>query len=349
MGLASTRGFMKRKNITTLLSRIALEQDAELQQLVRQFAAGKKTDGTPVAIRFRPAVRVFITRVSQSLGISVAELVNILIEGMMAETLFPRQAAVTRIYERFWLLMDAHWLSMTNVATLLAGMNMGLSVLESRDRTLDYLTAPVIRQLAAWFGVTTGWLDGTDDHPVKPVKLTSWYEVAAGLFTEHTAAAPVITLVRPESNVMITGNLCRKNDTVACVRQLKQVNGIAIRVVTFTGIMLNSSEGNNETDAFLAFCETMRKASRLDDIETLLAPEYLFTQLISGSEIPASFFSALSHYHIRQKEKGSKCTWHDDEVKGITCSSFYLSPEWKNYAEEIIRNIPVFSHSDINT
>lgn len=34
MALADTRELMKRKNITTLLSRIALEQDEEMQALV---------------------------------------------------------------------------------------------------------------------------------------------------------------------------------------------------------------------------------------------------------------------------------------------------------------------------
>ncbi|WP_167347670.1 hypothetical protein [Type-D symbiont of Plautia stali] len=54
---------MKRNTMTTILSRIALEQDEEMQQLVRQFVEGKKTAGTPMAISFRPAVREFISRV----------------------------------------------------------------------------------------------------------------------------------------------------------------------------------------------------------------------------------------------------------------------------------------------
>lgn len=76
-----------------------------------------------MAIRFRPVVREFITRVSQRLGISADELVNILIEGVMLDTLAPRQVVITRLYERFWLLMDAHQLSMVNVATLLSSLN----------------------------------------------------------------------------------------------------------------------------------------------------------------------------------------------------------------------------------
>ncbi|RAT13692.1 hypothetical protein AU490_11520 [Lonsdalea populi] len=163
---------MNHRNITTLISRIALEQDDEIQPLIRQFSEGKRTGGTPMGIRFRPAVREFITRISQRIGISASELVNILVEGVMIDTLAPRQSTVRNIYDRFWLLMETHRLSTVATATLLADVNMGLSVLESRERTLDYLTLPVIRQLAEWFGVCPGWLECTDDHPVQPVMLT---------------------------------------------------------------------------------------------------------------------------------------------------------------------------------
>nr|WP_310615765.1 conjugal transfer protein TraE [Pantoea cypripedii] len=328
---------MKRKNITTLLSRFALEQDEEMQALVSQFAAGKKTAGAPVAIRFRPAVREFITRVSHRLGISVAELVNILIEGVMLDTLAPRQAVVTRLYERFWLLMDEHRLSMINVATLLSGMNMGLSVLESRERTLDYLTATVISQLAEWFGVSPDWLEGSEDQPVTPTVLSGWRDVADRLFTHVCTgtAAPAITLIRRNSS---TDSISIKHETVVCIRQLKQINGITLRVVACTGIVPNAEAGNNETNAFLAFCETMRKASRLESIATVSAPDYIYTQFISGSELPVSILSTLRDYIAELKNKGVKYSWGNNEVKCITDKGNFLSPEWASYAEGVINN-----------
>ncbi len=157
--------------MTTPLSRIVLEQDTEMQQWVRQFSDGKKTGGTPMAICFRPATREFITRVSRNLGISAAKLINMVVEGIMLHTLTPRQATVTHMHDRFWQLMDAHRLSLTNVATLLADMNMGVSV-------LNYLTTPVIGHITALFSISPDWLNGTDDHPVRPVMLTRWSEVA---------------------------------------------------------------------------------------------------------------------------------------------------------------------------
>ncbi|MBH2759042.1 conjugal transfer protein TraE [Serratia ureilytica] len=328
---------MKRKNITTLLSRIALEQDEDMQALVSQFAAGKKTAGAPVAIRFRPVVREFITRVSQRLGISAAELVNILIEGVMLDTLAPRQAVITRLYERFWLLMDAHRLSMVNVATLLAGMNMGLSVLESRERTLDYLTAPVISQLAEWFGVSPDWLDGSEEHPVTPVTFTGWRDVADRLFPSVSAgtALPAITLIRRDYSTDSIGNT---NDTVVCIRQLKHINGIALRVVTCSGIIPHAVAGNNEENTFLAFCEIMRKASLLGDIEAVSVPGHIFTQFIFGKELPASILSVLNIYLAGQKDKGAYPLWGNDEIKNFADSEIHLPPEWKAYTGELIKN-----------
>lgn len=46
--------------------------------------------------------------------------------------------------------MDPHRLNLTNVATLLADMNMGVGILESWERTLDCLTTPVIGHIAPY-------------------------------------------------------------------------------------------------------------------------------------------------------------------------------------------------------
>lgn len=74
---------MNRLNITSILHRMATGRDEEMEQLLTQLSERKKTAGSPLAIRFKPAVREFITLVSGRLGISSAELVNVLVEGIM--------------------------------------------------------------------------------------------------------------------------------------------------------------------------------------------------------------------------------------------------------------------------
>ncbi|MFP1767900.1 conjugal transfer protein TraE [Lonsdalea quercina] len=294
---------MNHKNITTLISRIALEQDDEIQPLIRQFSEGKRTGGTPMGIRFRPAVREFITRVSQRIGISASELVNILVEGVMIDTLAPRQSTVRNIYDRFWLLMETHRINTVTAATLLADVNMGLSVLESRERTLDYLTLPVIRQLAEWFGVSPGWLECIDDHPVQPVMLTSWHEIDDYLRPVRETS-PSLTLIRKE-NKEFGGN-----DIIICINRMKQVNGIHFCTIEFTGVMKKANDEMKETGAFLAYCETLLKSSQLNAIEYRVAPEYLFTKLASGDDIPLSILSVIHQYHKRKLMKGEKSTWN---------------------------------------
>ncbi len=175
----------------------------------------------------------------------------------MLHTLTPRQATVTHMYDRLWQLMDAHRLSLTNVATLLADINMGVSVLESRERKLDYLTTPVIGHIAALFCVSPDWLEGTGDHPVRPVMLTHCSEVADPLFSASEVTAPTINLVRWESNPPMYGTISHKDDIIFCISRLNKINGINLRVIDFTGVMRNTKIENKGTDAFLAFCETV--------------------------------------------------------------------------------------------
>lgn len=46
---------MNRLNITSILASIITERDENMQQLVAQLSDGKKTSGSPIAIRFKPA------------------------------------------------------------------------------------------------------------------------------------------------------------------------------------------------------------------------------------------------------------------------------------------------------
>ena len=166
---------------------------------------------------------------------------------------------------------------------------------------------------------------------------TSWREVADRLFPALSSGTslPAITLIRRDNSTDSIGNT---NETVVCIRQLKQVNGIALRVVTCSGIIPHAVAGNNEENTFLAFCEIMRKASLLGDIEAASAPGHIFTQFICGNELPASILSVLSIYLVGQKEKGIYPLWGNDKIKNIADSENYLSPEWKAYAGELIKS-----------
>lgn len=57
---------MNRLNITSILASITTERDEKMQQLVTRLSDGKKTSVSPVAIRFKPAVKDFVTGVASA-------------------------------------------------------------------------------------------------------------------------------------------------------------------------------------------------------------------------------------------------------------------------------------------
>ncbi|MCQ4095008.1 hypothetical protein NOM73_06270 [Erwinia persicina] len=190
-------------NVTSLLSRLALEQDDNLGALLSAAATESKKSGDPLAVRFKPGIREYVTLVSAKLGISASEFINILIEGVIRETLSPFQTRATQTIERFQLLMDAHGLKITDVAALLSPWNIGLSVLESRERTMDYLTSPLLSEIAGWFGVSKGWLQGEAVTPgITPDNIPNWHSLMQKVNTKISEASsislPQIILLRDE-------------------------------------------------------------------------------------------------------------------------------------------------------
>jgi len=128
--------------------------------------------------------------------------------------------------------------------------------------------------------------------------LTRWSEVADPLFSASDVATHTINLVRRESHPPTSNTISHKNDIIVCISRLKKVNGINLRVIDFTGVMRNAKAENKGTDAFLAFCETIRKSARLVAVNTLLAREDLFSTLAGGREVPVSVFIALNNYCV---------------------------------------------------
>lgn len=66
-------------SVTSLLSRLTLEQDDKLNALLSAAATESKKSGDPLAVRFKPGIREYITLASAKLGISASEFINILI------------------------------------------------------------------------------------------------------------------------------------------------------------------------------------------------------------------------------------------------------------------------------
>lgn len=326
---------MKRMNLTEILSRVALEQTDGQRQLLAQFAEGKKTGSPPVAIRFRPASREFLHQVSRNLGISVSELVNVIIEGVMTETTAPRKATVNRVYERFWHLMDRHGLDVLQVATLLSELNIGMSVLENRERTLDHLTLPVLEQLASWFCVQSGWLAGDDIAPVEIIALRDVWQAVECLLPHKGAAVQSLCFFRREHDTDEPA-LNFSHEMVITATRIKYINGLPVENNYFTGLIPHSVISESETNAFISFCELLRQKGRVADISFRKLPRGIFDSLREGSELLLPVSSAIEEIIKRQQKISSKFMWSEEELQPERNPSFHITPEWEDYLKEVM-------------
>lgn len=97
-------------SVTSLLSRLTLEQDDKLNALLSAAATESKKSGDPLAVRFKPGIREYITLASAKLGISASEFINIVIEGVIRETLSPFH--ITHLDNTWYALLIVIWLNL---------------------------------------------------------------------------------------------------------------------------------------------------------------------------------------------------------------------------------------------
>ncbi|MEI7188569.1 hypothetical protein [Dickeya dianthicola] len=149
-----------KANLTSVMAELAVMAFNATDMNVAQDNDGNKG---PFSVRFRPSTKLFIEKQSALLGISGSELVNMIVEGAIREVTMPFESMVTSVYERFVLLMRAHDIGIVQTADLLKPFNIKLSILEDRQRTLDYLSVDVLHYLSEQFCVNPDWLMGKSD------------------------------------------------------------------------------------------------------------------------------------------------------------------------------------------
>ena len=311
-------------NVTSILSRLTLEQDDKLRALLSLAAMENKKSGDPLAVRFKPAVREYIRQVSTRLGISASEFINLLIEGVIRETLSPFQTKATKVFERFQLVMDAHGLDITDVATLLSPRNIGLSVLENRERTLDYLTGEVIAEISAWFGISENWLRGEAPNPiVVPEDITSWQKLAlrikdkiaiidSGYLTEICLYRDDLTLPADRYST--------DTEVGVCLHYPRKINGHCIRIAEYLGKQTIHGEHKHSFVDFMSFCGHILK-NRQVNIQTQIISRNFFNLLSCGEILPVMMIDKIN-------SEPTVLHWPRDEIKPILFPEKYSTEEW---------------------
>ena len=330
-------------NITSILYKMVIGRDEEIDKLLVQLSEGKKTAGNPLAIRFKPAVREFITLISGRLGISSAELVNLLVEGVLRETLTPRQASVTRIPERFWLLMDEHKLTATDVSCLLSDWKINLSVLESRERTMDCLTSPLLKKLSEWFYVSVEWLEGTASHPVHhPTVFNDWFHAARILKNRIRESDSGNILTRPDLFFIREHNIkgFEPGDTFIFIRRYRTINNTTIRTVECAGYYSVTKATCEQFHSFLGMCGLLYKEKVISQADTYFASGQILNAIRVGDVLSASALREIRKTFRNSEGKCSQNIWNTAERIPFLSPDEFLNDEWRKIAEDIISAKP---------
>lgn len=153
-------------SLTAIFTSLLALPELDRNRIAELLARSDKKPMQTTSLRMRPGTRQLIDELSGRIGISQSELMNMIVEGSLRDIFLPFSNIATSVIDRFEVLMQAHELDPTDIAQLLSSWNIRVSVLQDRERTMDYLTTPLLQELACWFHVSPDWLLGRDVPPV---------------------------------------------------------------------------------------------------------------------------------------------------------------------------------------
>ncbi|EFQ5901782.1 hypothetical protein HZX00_002873 [Salmonella enterica] len=195
-------------------------------------------ENTQITVRLRPEARMFFDVCSERLGVSRAVLFNLMVDGLMAQTLDNTSHKAVTLYERFCLLMDAHGLDVMEQVCLLKPWGFRSGLLASCERTLDLLSISLLQQLADWFYVDVDWLRGRSACPVcvpDGDSADNWLVVTEHLRTlpEMEGAGEPVELIFCFSRRAAGGTV---RDTGLCLRWQRVIGDVTVPVVRWYGM-----------------------------------------------------------------------------------------------------------------
>lgn len=130
-------------------------------------------------IRFKPQTRAYLQAQSENLGISVSQLLNIIVEGVINLETAPKTNEIDTLYDRLILLFEVHGISILDTSRMLSKFGITLSKLKSRDAVLDSITPDLLRDVSSWFGIEEGWLIGKKEDKYR--ENSGWYKNTEGM------------------------------------------------------------------------------------------------------------------------------------------------------------------------
>lgn len=149
-------------SLTEIFTSLLALPDLDRNVIASLLYQGDKRPLQTTTLRIRPGTLQLLQELCGRLGVSQSELMNMILEGSLRDIFLSFSSSAASIVDRFEVLMQAHELPPTDIAQLLSPWNIRLSVLQDRERTVDYLTTSLLQELASLFYVSRNWLLGYD-------------------------------------------------------------------------------------------------------------------------------------------------------------------------------------------
>lgn len=159
------------QSLITMGNRAAEERISQLEEI----SAKELT-----TVRLRPETKAYLQSQSESLGVSLSQVINIILDGVVSMEMKPAAYnKINRIYDRIMSLFELHNINPVDMTKMLSGYGIKLSQIRKPDTFIDNLSMDMIKDIADWFSVDYKWIIGETERMYSP-KENTWYKDAYG-------------------------------------------------------------------------------------------------------------------------------------------------------------------------
>ncbi|TNL07491.1 hypothetical protein CYD30_18230 [Kosakonia cowanii] len=127
-------------------------------------------------VRLRPETKTYLQSQSESLGVSLSQVINMILDGVVSMEMKPAADNKIRgIYDRLMSLFEFHNINTVDMAKMLSGYGIKLSQLRHPDKFIDNISMDMLKEIADWFSVDYKWITGETEWMYSTREHT-WYK-----------------------------------------------------------------------------------------------------------------------------------------------------------------------------
>lgn len=168
---------MKKLSLDKLLA--SLSRSAEI---LNSNTDSSLTDNQKVGttIRLEPEVRNFIESQAHVLGVSLHDVISMILKGVMLSTVNPLSIREELLIDRFFEIFHVHGITLEDIPSFFQKEKIKASNLKNRTQLIELIDDETLDKMSSIFSVEKDWLEGVSDNPSDPLGFQKrWYKNSA--------------------------------------------------------------------------------------------------------------------------------------------------------------------------